>query len=574
MYDLGVFFVNQGLSDVQIDKIKEFIDYYYGISEDTYIHDAKVQQIDKLSFLVSMKIENYDYCDSTCKLEPHTILVDDYGCCTEMKYPIINYINWNLILMTKEADVLIENQDNPEYYKRYSTVEKQAIMDNKGYILYEGELGDINKARLVNHYLLLEKDKYTDLQKEQIYFYCDNFIPGPYDFSDYMECFVCGNDAEWDEKEKCYICSECKTQIGGNHISEEEAIAIHKEALKKLAASDFSEVFNSEDVKAGKYISDTPEEREEREINEALCGEYNEENGIFHEQEPNYVEPYISGKLYSIYDTWYRKLLFPFQPCKISIFPEGMPKGIYLANEEDLKITYCGYLYDSKAKSFFWGLSPHPFSKKITELINIYNGPMFFHVFDTFRTGPHTGQSLLHVFRKEPSKIEKYILSGHMYIALTALKELKEIEHINDNNRAFSILLATRDSKLKFESINDLTNEMRGFGAYRSNDVLTHMDFESSWYDEMTFEDVLKKDPQYIISLVELNDINIDNNVLNKLEQHDIFQELSNSLRKQQERLKESYYDPGFERKMLGMDIEDGLREAYNSDPEALWNTD
>ena len=52
--------------------------------------------------------------------------------------------------MTKESDVLIENQDNPDYYKYYSTVEKQAIMDNKGYILYEGEFGDINKAKLVN----------------------------------------------------------------------------------------------------------------------------------------------------------------------------------------------------------------------------------------------------------------------------------------------------------------------------------------------------------------------------------------------------------------------------------------
>ena len=166
------------------------------------------------------------------------------------------------------------------------------------------------------------------------------------------------------------------------------------------------------------------------------------------------------------------------------------------------------------------------------------------------------------------------ILSDHMYITSNTLKELKEIEHISDNNKAFSILLATRDSKLKFKSIHDLTDKMKGIGAYRSDDRLIHMNFEFSWYEEMTFEDVFKKDPQYIISLVELNDINIDNNVLNKLEQHNMFQELSNSLRKQEERMKESNYDPEYERKMLEMEIEDGLREAYNSDPEALWNTD
>lgn len=568
--DFGGILTKMGLSELQINRIKNFIDYHYGIIDDTFIHNIKIKDIGNSSYIINMDIEN----SYECGLDPVAIWVDESGNCNNMSYPIINVINKDLILGTQMSTVNIENCENPDCCKDYTIVEKQVIMNNKGEILYEGELGDINKVRLVGHYLLLEKNKYTDLQKEQIYYYCDNCIPSPYNYSDFIECPLCGNDAEWDEDENSYICDECKTQIRGNHISEEEAIAIHKETLKKLATLEFSEVFNSEDVKAGKYISETPEEREERDINEALCREYNEENGFFYEQELDYVEPYISGKLYSIYDTWYRKMLFPFQPCKISVFPKGMPKGIYLGNEEDLKTTYCGYLYDSRAKSFLWGLIPHPFSEINTEFINLYNGPMFFHVFDTFRTGPHTGQSLLQVFRKEPSKIEKYILSDHMYITLTALKELKEIEHINDNNRAFSILLATRDSKLKFKSINVLTDEMRGIGAYRSDNELIHMDLESSWYNEMTFEDVFKKDPQYIISLVELNDISIDNNVLNELEQYNRFQDLSNSLRKQEERFKESSDDSRYEKEMLEMDIEDGLREAYNSDPDALWNTD
>jgi hypothetical protein len=523
-----------------------------------------------------MDIEDSYYCPYECRLVPTTIMVNESGNCVEMDYQFITVINKDLILGTKMSNVFIENRENPDYCKDYTIIEKQVIMNNKCKILYEGELGDVNKVRLVGHYLLLEKDKYTDLQKEQIYYYCDNCIPGPYDYSDYMECHLCGNDAEWDVKDNCYVCGECKTKMEANHISEEEAIVIHEEAIKKLAIIDFSEVFNSEEIKAGKYISDTPEEREEKGINKALCREYNEENGNYYEQEPDYVKPYIKVKLYSIYDIWYRKLLFPFQPCKISAFPEGMPKGIYLANEEDQKTMYCGYLYDSKVKSFPWGVRSYPFSDEIAELIHFYDGPMFFHVFDTFRTGPHTGKSLLQVFRKEPSIIEKYILSDHMYISSTALKELKEIEHISDNNRAFSILLAIRDSKLKFKSICDLTDKMIGIGAYRSDDCLLHMNFESSWYDEMTFEDVFKKDPQYIFSLVELNNICIYSNVLNKVKQYNGFQELSNSLRKQKERLEKSNdrYDPEYERDMLKMDIEDGLREAYNSDPEALWNTE
>jgi endogenous inhibitor of DNA gyrase (YacG/DUF329 family) len=530
MYFSSDFLENKGLSNTQIEKIKEYIDYNYGILYDTYIHDVKVQPINKSSFFVSMYIEEDD--GYSIILEPHTILVDDSGCCTEMEYPIINYLNWDLILMTKESDILIENQDNPDYYKKYTTVEKQAIMDNKGYILYEGELGDINKARLVDHYLLLEKDKYTELQKEQIYYYSNNCIPTPYDYSDYMECPLCGNNAEWDEKEKSFICEECKYQILGDHISEEEAIAIHQEALSKLAASDFSEVFNSEEIKRGKYINDTPEEREEREMNESLINQYYEEERFYHELEPDYVEPYINGKLYSVYDVWRRKLLFPFQPCKISAFPEGMPKGIYLANEEDLKTTYCGFLYDSKVKSYPWALVPDPFGDMSIKWMSVYEGPMFFTVFDTFRTGPHTGQRFLQVYRKEASKIEKYILSDHMFMTTDLLKELKDIEHINDKNRAFSMLLATRDSKLSFMPIKDIRDEIRGIGAYRSDDVLFHMTFLTSWYEKMTFADVFKKDPQYVISLVELNDINIDDNVLDELEKYDRIQELRDCLQK------------------------------------------
>ena len=576
MYDLSDFLVNQGLSNTQIDKIKEYIYDYYGISYDTYIHDAKVQQIDKLLFLVSMKIEHYVYCDSTCKLEPHTILVDDSGCCTEMEFPIINYISWNLILMTKESDILIENQDNPDYCKKYTTVEKQAIMDNNGNILYEGELGDIKKARLVNHYLLLEKDKYTDLQKEQIYYYANNCIPAPDDYSDYTECPICGNDSEWNEKEKCYICGECKYHISGKHLSKDDAIAIHQEALNKLAASGFSEVFNSEEIRFGKYINDTPEEREERALNRELIKQYHEddyENEEDYEQEPDYVEPYIDGKLYSVYDTFCRKLLFPFQPCKISAFPEGMPKGIYLANENDLKTTYCGFFYDSKVKSYPWALTPEPFSDMKNKWMHIYDGPMFFSVYDTFRTGPNTGYSFLQIYRKEPSKIEKYIISDHMYMTTDLLKELKDIEDIKDNNRAFSMLLAARDSKLEFKPINTITDEIRGLAAYRSDDSLFHMSFLTSWYDKMSFADVFLKDPQYVITLTKLNDISININEWGGLEHHDRLQEVKMILQKKREddHLK---YSSMWEEEERRFYEDEGYRDAYDGTPDAVWNND
>ena len=579
MYDLSDFLVNQGLSNIQIDKIKEYIDRYYGISEDTYIHDAKVQQIDKHSFLVGMHIEGM-YIEGFNCVYPHTFLIDDLGFCKEIEYSIMNVVSKDLILGTKQKTIYIENCDNPNYYKEYNDVDMQAIMNGKMDILYEGELGDINKARLVNHFLLLEKDKYTELQKEQIYYYSNNYIPAPDDYSDYTECPICGNDSEWNEKEKCYICGECKYHISGKHLSKDDAIAIHQEALNKLAASGFSEVFNSEEIRFGKYINDTPEEREERALNRELIKQYHEddyENEEDYEQEPDYVEPYIDGKLYSVYDTFCRKLLFPFQPCKISAFPEGMPKGIYLANENDLKTTYCGFFYDSKVKSYPWALTPEPFSDMKNKWMHIYDGPMFFSVYDTFRTGPNTGYSFLQIYRKEPSKIEKYIISDHMYMTTDLLKELKDIEDIKDNNRAFSMLLATRDSKLSFMPIKDIRDEIRGIGAYRSDDVLFHMTFLTSWYEKMTFADVFKKDPQYVISLVELNDINIDDNVLDELEKYDRIQELRDCLQKKFEKQKkeyDDYYDYMREEEERRYYENEGYRDAYDGNPDAEWNTD
>ena len=575
MYDLSDFLVNQGLSNTQIDNIKEHIDYYYGISDDTYIHDAKVQQIDKHSFLVSMHIEGM-YIEGFNCVDPHTFLIDDLGSCKEIEYSIINVVSKDLILGTKQKTIYIENCDNPNYYKEYNDVDKQAIMNGKMDILYEGELGDINKARLVNHYLLLEKEKYTDLQKEQIYYYANNCIPAPDDYSDYTECPICGNDAEWDEKEKCYICEECKYQISGDHISEDEAITIHQEALKKLAASDFSEVFNSEEIKRGYYINDTPEEREERKTNEILIKEYYEEEGICNEDyevEPDYVEPYINRKLYSVYDTWCRKLLFPFQPCKINILPKGMPKGIYLANEKDFKTTCCGYIYDSKVKSYPWALTPEPFGDMNNKWMHIYDGPMFFSVYDTFRTGPNTGYSFLQIYRKEPSKIEKYIISDHMYMTTDSLKELKDIEDIKDNNRAFSMLLAARDSKLEFKPINTITDEILGLAAYRSDDSLFHMSFLTSWYDKMSFADVFLKDPQYLITLTKLNDISININEWGELEHHDRLQELKMILQKKREddHLK---YSSMWEEEERRFYEDDGYRDAYDGNPDAVWNND
>ena len=453
--------IKHGVTFHQVNCIYDYILENYSIYDEPIIEIKKVQELEGSFYLINLMIE--EFCD--IKMFPHTILVDKNGNCIEFDYPIANYFNKDLILVSKESEIEIQNSDNDDYFKEYFVVEKQAIINSNGVVLYEGELGDIDKAQLIDKFLILEKSKYTELQKDQIKYYLENCIPERYDYSDYIECPKCGYDAEWNEKNRCYVCEECGERIFEKHISEDDAEAAYKKKVRLLELSNFETVFDSEEIKQGRFITDSPDEREERELELSRLRELEDDNNNYYDGCQEEYD-FVSERLYSVYDINSKKILFPFQPCKIKINPGGMPKGIYLGNERDLTYLHSGFKYEPKMKSFSWPIYQDPFGDgSFDSGIKTFNGQMFISIYDTFRTGPHTGLSLKQVFERQPRTVIKYVLLNHIFLSSDALQQLggiyQERYKINLTN-----LTITRDSKLRFSRITSINDKVLGRGAY------------------------------------------------------------------------------------------------------------
>lgn len=578
-YDLERDLIKHGVTCQQVDCVYKYIIENYSIYNDPIVVTRKVQELDDSSYLINLMIE--EFCN--IKLFPHAILVDKNGNCVELDYPIANYFNKDLILVSKLSDIVITNSDNPECYKEYSVVEKQAIVDSKGNIIYDGELGDINGAQLIDGYLLLKKAKYSELQKEQINYYLENCVPERYDYSDYIECPDCKGDAEWEESQGCYICDNCKKKINDKHISREEADERFWEKLATLTNSNFEEVFNFKDIKRGLFITDTPEEREERKLVKEQLKELDYDVVNYYDQDDRDTDDYIFESdecLYSVYNTYSKKVLFPFQPCKIKINPSGMPKGIYLGNERDLSYLNSGFKYEQKTKSFSWILYPDPFGDgSFNSDIKTFNGQMFISIYDTFRTGPHTGLSLKQVFERQPKTIIKYVSLNHIFISSEALQQLGEIYHERYKTN-FTNLIITRDSKLRFSRITSFNDRVLGRGAYEG--VAWYSKYVApiictSLYCDKTFYELFLNNPQYIIGLAMLNDsIEITHEALSGIECLPRYDELKRiverNINRQEER--EQHYWSMVAEDMDKEIIELGFKTAFEGNPDLIWNID
>jgi hypothetical protein len=577
-YDFSSKLTMMGLSNLQIEKTKEHIEYYYGITDDSYIYDIKVKRNENASFFISLKLED-DYNDYKCKEIPVTILIDESGNCVELDYPIANYINKDIILVSKESEKEIQNTENDFYFKEYIVIEKQAIINSKGDVLYEGELGDIDRAQLVDGYLLLEKSKYTELQIDQIKYYLENCIPERYDYSDYIECPKCGSDAEWNDTNRCYVCEECGERIIEKHISEDEVEAAYQKKVHLLELSNFETVFDSEEIKQGRFITDSPDEREEREMELDRLREMEDNNDMYNEDNQDEYD-FVRERLYSVYDICSKKVLFPFQPCKIKINPSGMPKGIYLGNERDLTYLHSGFKFEKKMKSFSWLLYQDPFGEtSFNSGIKTFNGQMFISIYDTFRTGPHTGLSLKQVFEMQPRTIIKYVSLNHIFISSEALQQLGELfqERYKTN---FANLIIARDSKLSFSRITSINDKVFGRGAYEG--IAWYSKYVApiictSLYCDKTFYELFLSTPQYVIGLALLNDgIEIAHEALSGIESLPRYDELVKIVKRnnyRQEEREQQYWSMVAE----DMDkeiIELGLATAFEGNPDLMWNID
>ena len=381
-------------------------------------------------------------------------------------------------------------------------------------------------ASVNSQYLLFEKPKFTQLEKDKINYYLGHIL----DDYDSCKCPKCGGEAFWDEDEDCYICEDCENHVIDKH-KERESWQLNKTQM--LAADMFEDVLASEKVNHGQFITRTQEEKDMQEYWEST-----DEGQEWLQSQKEYCtweEPekdYTDGRLYSLFSISKKSPIIPFQPCRIIVNPPGYNGGIYLIDEENSEVLTAGVSvkYEPQLKKGEWLMSRNHWNG---QLYLTFHGTIFLTILDTFRSGPLVGMTLSLAFKKEFHLLEKYLQDGFIYITTIAMKQLFQKYHEEYAPEVESII-ACRDMSFKFNNIKDVSDIIEGTTAYLGLvevgrgcpfGVDSYFDpiVEQSWYNGESFKDVLEKKPQYIIGLIKGNSLHVSRNVLSAVDKSQLF---------------------------------------------------
>lgn len=196
-----------------------------------------------------------------------------------------------------------------------------------------------------------------------------------------------------------------------------------------------------------------------------------------------------------------------------------------------------------------------------------------------FKRGKYQGKTLQQLMSRSWKGVLKYIDYGFIYINNSVLDSL------NAKPEVIFALRTAGEAKMQFRTITSI------------NDNIYSSPF-ASVHQGRKFIDVAKLDPKFLIRLInrayrnyhgenqsyyasdfgitlrnpqhildELKEANVAPNLVTFLK--DLIEEQEE--REEYERMeREDYYD----RQMMNDLIREGYREAYNDDPDAIWNTD
>ena len=483
------------------------------------------------------------------EMYPRSLVVNvdgDVFCqdCTTVLYisdDIILYEKWHMDIIWNE-----EKWDNPrfgprhnDYHKDYVVMEEQGIINYKGDVLYKGNLGDLGKASLNSQYLLLEKPKFTQLERDKIEYYLSEFVG---EEKDSCECPKCGGQAYWDEDEECYVCEDCERCVEAEHKDRPWWYLSEKQML---AADNFEDVLSSEKVNHGQFITETEEEmnlREEWEDDPEWQEEIRalqEERDFWSDDESE--EDYLEGNLYSLFSISKMTTIIPYQKCKIHVNPPGYNRGVYLVDEQKQEGITAGISipFEPKIKKGEWVLQRSYWNG---EYYHTLRGTVFQTVFDTFRYGPLTGMTLSLAFKREYQTLIKYLQNGSVFITTIALKQL--YQKYSDMRKKVDDIVAYRDLSFEFKEISEASDLIDGSAAYYGikqfgDDKWYDPMPEKAWYNGETIAEVLNKSPEYIVLLIKNNRIDVSRIILSNIAINKrIYNELEKAF-ESQERIKE-----------------------------------
>ena len=486
---------------------------------------------------------------------------------------LVRYISDDIILYEKNYLETVWNEekwDNPkdgprhnDYHMDYLKIEEQGIINYKGEVIYKGDLGNLDLASMKSQYLLLEKPKFTPLEKDKINYYLAEYVS---EEEDCCECSECGGKAYWEEYKECYVCEDCDNHIQGKH----DDCKMTKSQM--LAADNFEDVLSSETVSQGQFITETEEERYRREEwEENLAFEPEEDYLEVEEWEENLAlepeEDYLEGNMYALFSISKKTTLIPYQKCKILIYNPEKPE-IYLVDEQKEGGVEVGISipFNPKLKKGEWMIAWSYWNGK--EYFTL-RGTVFDTIFDTFRYGPLTGMTLSLAFKKKYQLLVKYIQNSSIFITSIAMKQLYQ-KYNNECPKKIEEIIMYRDLLFEYEDIGENTDLIKGKAAYfgivsfslDGKDKRYNPKVDDAWHNGETFIDVLQKSPQYIVQLIKNNRIRVSQNVLSKIDEKlPIYKDLKNAFDIQKRIIEEEnerdYYElMSMKEEALGMEYE------------------
>ena len=507
------------------------------------------------------------------QFEPRCLFVNEDGDVFCQGCTMVRYISNDIILYEKSYMDIIWNEekwDNPSsgprhnnYHKDYVKVEEQGIINYKGEVLFKGDLGVLENASVSSQYLLLEKPKFTQLEKDKIEYYLFYFVG---EEKDSCICPECGAQAYWNEDEECYVCEDCENHVQGEH---KDIQSWELSETELLAADNFEEVLSSEKVNHGQFITETEEERNKR--------EYWEQDPVWQEEmramkeerdfwsDDDMEEDFLEGKLYSLFSISKKTFLIPFQNCKILVNPLGYNPGIYLVDEQ-------------KEEGLTAGISM-PFTPKLNKgewVLSYLNGKFYhalrgtvFHtILDTFRYGPLTGMTLSLAFKKDFQTLVKYLQKSCIFITTIAIKQLCQ-KYYAERPKDIEKMIMLRDLSFEFKEIKEVNDIIDGKAYYYGvvEFIIRRERFyepiqDNGWHNGESFVDVVKNHPDYIIGLVKNNKMVVPSKILSDLiDNKTFYNRLKNAIEVQEKkRMEEEDHWTNYE-----PDYNDYERDTWNA---------
>ena len=563
--------INNVLTKEQSEKILEYINDTYTIIQNG---PDKLSELEGLFVgelcVITLEVECYPY--NSIKL---AIIVKKDGTFIDDNFSEAKIINKEYILYTKlSSDFIIDTKDRDSYYE-YETIKEQGILNSNLEVIYKGELGDIEKVKNFGDFLILEKSKFTDIEKEKI----RHYITYELNNDEIMDCTDCGSDAIWDQSEECFVCEECGNRFYDKTFRPNEDWWLTP--FKLSAAEDFKDMLKHPSVSDGlfliekyqnEYYDDWEMENSDWDYDDSWETETEEERNKF-----------IDAKLYAVFSIKKKDLVFPFQELKINIKGRWDNQEIYLKDESWISYEY---KYQKNLSKIEWYADSEPFDRQEYSFLHIINsGERFFTIFDKFHNGEYVGQTLASVFNKYSEKVIELQTKDLIFIGTNALHQLYQ-KFGTTKKELLTKLIRIRDFKLDYQdrlisSIDDSIIGKIHSGYKKSTFGGIWPREEFNFYEGRSIKDIVKEDPLYIKGLIKGRNIIVSYSFKSDLEKNSLLDDQLKAaidynieMREQDERDRQDEIDSLWEEEERRWYENEGYRDAFDNDPDAEWNID